>query len=131
MLFVGGDRLVRGASALASRIGVSPLAIGLTVVAAGTSAPALVDALQAAVQVSPAMSVGSNLFNILGILALTALAQPLAQGAITWADLWAMTALAALLTAFLATGRRLTRTEGAMLVVCYGAYTAYLVSASG
>ena len=42
-----------------------------------------------------------------------------------------MTALAALLTAFLATGRRLTRTEGAMLVVCYGAYTAYLVSASG
>lgn len=76
-LVVGGDLLVRGAERLATRLGVSPLLIGLTIVGFGTSTPELVTSLQAAFLGSPGISfgnvVGSNTANILLILGLTAL----------------------------------------------------------
>lgn len=83
LLTIGADVMVRGASSLASAIGISPLVVGLTVVAFGTSAP------EAAVSVQAAMSggngadlalgniVGSNIFNILFILGLSAVIAPL------------------------------------------------------
>ena len=83
LLTVGADVLVRGASRLASAVGISPLVVGLTVVAFGTSAP------EAAVSVQAAMTgaggadlalgniVGSNVFNILFILGLSAIIAPL------------------------------------------------------
>jgi cation:H+ antiporter len=82
LLFVGGDILVRGAVALARRLGVSPLLIGLTIVGFGTSTPELVTSVQAALVDSPGISignvVGSNIVNILFILGLTAMLAPIA-----------------------------------------------------
>jgi cation:H+ antiporter len=79
-LLVGGDLLVRGAVGVARRFGVSPLVIGLTLVGFGTSAPELVTSLSAALAGAPAIAlgnvVGSNIANILLILAVAALIRP-------------------------------------------------------
>jgi cation:H+ antiporter len=82
LLLVGGDVLVRGAVSLAQCIGVSPLVIGLTVVAFGTSAPELVVCVNAALSGAPEMAignvVGSNIANILLILGAAGLVMPIA-----------------------------------------------------
>lgn len=81
LLVVGGDLLVRGASKIASAMGVSSLVIGLTIVAFGTSSPELVVSLQASLDnrasLAVANVVGSNNFNILFILGACALIAPL------------------------------------------------------
>ncbi|MDQ8184679.1 calcium/sodium antiporter [Pelagicoccus sp. SDUM812002] len=81
LLFLGAEFLVRGASSFASRLGLSPLAVGLTVVAYGTSTPELVVSLQAALEgtadIAVGNVVGSNTFNIGVILGLTALICPI------------------------------------------------------
>lgn len=80
-LAVGGELLVRGATTVARLSGLTPAVIGLTVVAMGTSLPELVVSVLAARQGSPAIAIGnvigSNLFNIVGTLAITALVVPL------------------------------------------------------
>lgn len=82
LLTLGGESLVRGASSLASRMGLSPVLIGLTVVGFGTSTPELMVSLDAALGGSPDIAlgnvVGSNIANILLILGLTALIWPIA-----------------------------------------------------
>ncbi len=82
LLVVGGELLVRGASRTARRLGLSPLVIGLTVVAFGTSAPELAVSINSALggdgDLALGNVVGSNIFNILGILGLTAVITPLA-----------------------------------------------------
>ncbi len=81
LLTAGGDLLVRGASHLAALVGISPLVIGLTVVAFGTSAPELAVSVQAGLagqnEIAVANIVGSNIFNILFILGLCAMILPL------------------------------------------------------
>jgi cation:H+ antiporter len=81
LLYLGGELLVKSASRLARAWGISPLVIGLTVVAFGASAPELATSLLAAVQGSPEIAignvVGSNTTNIVLILALSALVYPL------------------------------------------------------
>ncbi len=81
LLVVGGDLLVRWASRLAKGLGVSPMVVGLTVVAFGTSAPELAVSLAAAWSGNPGIAlgnvVGSNIFNVLFILGLSALVAPL------------------------------------------------------
>jgi len=83
-LYGGGDLLVRHASRLARLLGVSPMAVGLTVVAFGTSAPELAATLVAAWRGEPELAlanvVGSNIANVGLILGLTALAYPLVAG---------------------------------------------------
>ncbi len=82
LLLVGAEMLVRGAIALARRLGVSQMLIGLTVVAYGTTAPELVVSMQAALGGAPAISVGnvvgSNIANMLLVLGSAALVWPLA-----------------------------------------------------
>lgn len=81
LLFVGAELLVRGASRVAWALGLSPLIVGLTVVAFGTSAPELAVSADAALQGQPEIAVGnvvgSNTFNVLLILGLSALIAPL------------------------------------------------------
>lgn len=81
LLYAGGEFLVRGARALATRLGISPLVIGLTVMAFGTSAPELAATLAAALRGVPDLGVGnvlgSNVANIGLILGLAALVRPL------------------------------------------------------
>jgi cation:H+ antiporter len=81
LLVSGGDLLVRGAVRIATRLGVSPLVIGLTLVGFGTSTPELVTSIQAALAGSPGIAygnvVGSNIANILLILGVAALVSPI------------------------------------------------------
>ena len=81
LLILGAEILVRGASRLAAVFGVSPLAIGLTIVAIGTASPEIAVSLQAAVNGQGDLTLGnvlgSNIFNILFILGLTALLAPI------------------------------------------------------
>ena len=81
ILVAGAELLVRGASRLAAALGISPLVIGLTVVAFGTSAPELAVSLQSTFNGQPDLAVGnvvgSNILNVLLILGLSALITPL------------------------------------------------------
>ncbi|MCU0495488.1 MAG: hypothetical protein MUD01_28185, partial [Chloroflexaceae bacterium] len=81
LLVVGGEFLVRGASSLAAAVGISPLVIGLTVVAFGTSSPEMAVSIQAGLAGNPDIAVGnvvgSNIFNVLFILGACALILPL------------------------------------------------------
>lgn len=82
LLVLGAELLVGGAARLAARLGISPLVVGLTVVALGTSAPELAVSISAAMSpggadVAMGNIVGSNIFNILVILGLTAVVAPL------------------------------------------------------
>ncbi|MEM0909056.1 MAG: calcium/sodium antiporter [Pseudomonadota bacterium] len=79
-LLIGGELLVRGASAIAVRLGISPLVVGVVIVGFGTSAPELVTCLRAALSGAPGIAigniVGSNIANILLILGAAALMRP-------------------------------------------------------
>ena len=81
-LVAGAELLVRGASRLALSFGISPLVVGLTVVAFGTSAPEMTVSVGAVLNGQTGLAlgnaVGSNIFNVLGILGLAALITPLA-----------------------------------------------------
>ena len=83
LLFLGGEGLVRGSVAIATRLGISKLVVGMVIVGFGTSAPELVVSLQAALAGSPDIAlgnvIGSNIANILLILGLAALLTPLAN----------------------------------------------------
>ena len=82
LLFVGGELLVRGSVATAERLRISPLIIGVTLVGFGTSAPELVTSIDAVIQGAPSIAigniVGSNIANVLLILAIGALLSPFA-----------------------------------------------------
>ena len=82
LLFAGGEWLVRGAVAVSRRLGISPLLMGMTIVAASTSSPELVVSLEAALEgrsdIAIGNVVGSNIFNILGVLGAAALIAPVA-----------------------------------------------------
>lgn len=83
LLYFGGEHLVRGSVALAHRLGVSPLLIGLTVVACGTSAPELVVSLVAVLDGAPGIAVGnvvgSNIANILLVLGAAGIVYPISR----------------------------------------------------
>lgn len=131
MLVAGGHLLVAAAVALATALGVSEATIGLTIVAIGTSLPEAATSLIAAARgrgdIAVGNVIGSNLFNILGILGITALYKPLTLGSITSIDLGMMLGVTVLTAAFILTHRRVGRYEGAFLVAAYVGYTAWLV----
>lgn len=125
--------LVQGAVALAAQLGMTETVIGLTVVAVGTSLPELMTTIVAVRKgqndVAFGNVIGSNIFNILGILGVTALVSPLAVPApIIALDIWVMIAATILLVVFSATGWRVGRREGGVLLACYVAYVALLIS---
>ncbi len=133
-LVIGANTLVSGATDLARSLGVSELILGLTVVAIGTSMPELVTSVVAALRGHRDLAVGnvigSNLFNILGVLGLTAILAPdgvpVAHSAITF-DIPVMTVVAVACLPLLFTGRVLRRWEGALFVTYAVIYTTYLV----
>lgn len=127
----GAGLLVDGATVLASAAGVSETVIGLTVVAVGTSLPELIACIIAVIRkhedVALGNIVGSNIYNILGILGLTAIIKPIEVPAeIARIDIWVMLGVTALLIVQLRSGWRLSRIEGAVLVALYCGYTALL-----
>ncbi|MDI5891825.1 calcium/sodium antiporter [Halomonas rhizosphaerae] len=131
LLIVGAEGLVRGASRLAARLGISSLIIGLTVVAFGTSSPELAVSLKAAIdgQAGLAMGnvVGSNIFNVLFILGLSALIVPLAVAQqLVRIDIPLMVALSVLVL-LLSLDEAIGRFDGLVLVTALAAYTTFLL----
>lgn len=134
LLTIGGEALVRGASTLASRMGISPFVIGLTVVGFGTSSPELAASVHAAVtgvgDIAVGNVVGSNIFNIAVILGLTAALAPIAidRGAVRTELVWTGAAALVPLVALVGLDGRGTigRISGGVLVA---AMTVYLVRA--
>jgi cation:H+ antiporter len=125
-LIVGAELLVRGASRLASRLGTSSLVIGLTVVAFGTSSPELAVSVEAALSGRATIAlgnvIGSNIFNVLFILGISALVAPLAVSQqLVRLDVPLMIALSGLVLAFAWNGA-VGRLEGLALVLGLAAY---------
>ena len=130
-LVVGGDVLVRGATSMAGRARLSPAVIGLTVVAAGTSLPELVVAVDAALSGAPDLAmgnvVGSNIYNILLILGVSALVSPLTTTSTTVRLEWPVMALASWTALLLARDGVLDRLEGAYFLAGLVAFVAWTV----
>ncbi len=130
----GGDRFVEGASGIAQGLGVSEAVIGLTIVAAGTSLPELATSVVAAVKGRPGLAlgnvIGSNIFNVLMVLGLSATIRPLPFGGIGNFDLGTLLVASVLFWLFgwLFRERTITRAEGAVLVAVYVGYVAVLIS---
>lgn len=126
VLVFGSNLLVTNAIVVAESLGVSQAIIGLTIVAAGTSMPELATSVVAALRKQPDIAigniVGSNIFNILGILGIASLISPLTAPGIAWSDYAAMILFTVLLIPLLYTGRLLHRVEGAFLLALYGVY---------
>ena len=129
LLFVGGEALVRGAVGTARALNISPLLIGLTVVAMATSAPELVVSLQAALENRPSLAignvVGSNIANILLILGIAAIISPLpCQRALVYRDGAMMVAGAGLLTVLGVYGL-IARWHGALMLIALAGFIFY------
>lgn len=129
LLVVGAEALVRGASKIAAAVGISPLVIGLTVVAFGTSAPELAVGAQAALSgngdIALGNVIGSNIFNILVIIGLSAIIVPLVvhQQLVRW-DVPLVIALSVLVL-ILGLDGKLGRIEGALLFLGLIAFVGY------
>jgi len=131
MLLAGAELLVRGASRLALSLGISPLVIGLTVVAYGTSAPELAISIGATLDGQPDIAlgnvIGSNIANVLLILGVSALITPLVVARqLIWLDVPIMVGVS-LLVLVLALNGQLDRWVGAALLLGGVAYTALQV----
>lgn len=132
-LIFGGRYFVDGASGIARSLGVSESVIGLTLVAAGTSLPELATSVVAALKKNPGIAIGnvigSCLFNVFFIIGTAATISPLPLGGITQTDMLTLVGASVLLWFFgLVIGdRKITRVEGTFMVLCYIAYTAWLI----
>ena len=133
---VGARFLVDGAIGFAVSFGISETVIGLSIVAVGTSLPELATSLVAAARrhgdIAFGNILGSNVYNIFGILGITAAVHPLTiPPEIIKLDIWVMAAAAVLLIVFALTGSRISRSEGAIFLGGYAAYLGYLAATAG
>lgn len=132
-LIGGGQLFVEGASGVARNLGVSESIIGLTLVAGGTSLPELATSVTAALKKNPGIAIGnvigSNLFNIFFVLGCSASIAPLPMGNINNMDMAVLIGSSVLfwLVGWFFRKRTITRPEGALLVLCYVAYTTWLI----
>ncbi len=136
LLAGGASALVEGAVGLASALGVSETVIGLTIVSAGTSMPELITSIVAARRgqsdIAVGNVVGSNIFNVLGILAVTAIIHPLSTPPeIAARDDWWMIGASLLLFPLMKSGMVVSRREGAVLLIGYCLYVGVLLRAAG
>lgn len=131
MLALGSHAFVQGAELLAAELGVSPALIALTIVAVGTSLPEMATSIVAAARdegdIAVGNVVGSNAFNLMGILGIAALARPITRGDVSPVDFGVMIAFALLMLPLMRTGYRIGRIEGGLLVAGYLAYLWWLV----
>lgn len=130
LLVGGGHCLVKGAVALAKHWGVSEAIIGLTIVAAGTSLPELATSVVAALRKQADIAVGniigSNIFNILFILGIAGLINPLTSPGIGLVDIGVMLGVSLVLLPLMWSGYRINRWEGLFLLAAYGGYLYHL-----
>ena len=133
---VGARFLVDGSVSLARSYGVSDTIVGLTIVAVGTSMPELVTSVIAALRrqgdVALGNIIGSNLYNLLGILGITAIIKPIpVPPEMLGVDVWVLAAATAAVILFAFRGMKIFRLEGLALVAGYGGYMAWLLWTAG
>lgn len=129
---MGADLLLHGALGLARDFGVSEAVIGLTLVALGTSLPELATSVMAALRkhgdVALGNVIGSNIFNLLGIMGITSFFGPLVvPPGILHFDLWVMLASSLVILPFVFLHKNLTRFWGWILTILYATYVFYLL----
>ena len=137
-LVLGSNWLVESAVVFAKALGVSDVVIGLTIVAAGTSLPEVATSITAALRgerdIAVGNVVGSNTFNILGCLGLSAMvggnAGLVVPASVLNFDLWVMIAVALACLPVFISGRQIARWEGGVFLAYYLAYVTYLVLAT-
>ena len=124
LIMVGSQFLVTGASDFARYMGMSEWAIGITIVAAGTSTPELVTCLSAVLKgrhgISAGALIGSDLYNILGVLGTAAVIRPLAVNEAGIGSVWLLLGGVSLVAICLRTGWRISRGEGIFLACIAG-----------
>jgi cation:H+ antiporter len=128
-LYFGGEWLVDSAVTLAAAAGMSQATIAVTVIAVGTSLPELVASLMALrtgqADLAIGNVIGSNLFNLLGILGVTAISFGVDMRLLEWLDIGVMALLTVVLVPLVVTARRLERWEGVLLLLTYLGYVNY------
>lgn len=132
ILIKGADWLVNGAVAVAKQLGMSPLIIGLTIVAMGTSAPEVAASVKAALENSPGIAVGnvygSNIANLALVGGLCAMIRPISVSRIAiFRDIPLMLATALLLFGIFYTGQSLDRVEGFFMLVLFGMVITFMI----
>jgi len=141
LLVAGSQAMVSAAVQVASSMGVSEVVIGLTIVAAGTSLPEVAASIMASLKgerdIAVGNVIGSCVFNLLGVLGVSALVAPLSGHAalplppeVARFDLWVMLAAFVACLPVLLTNREIARWEGGLFLAYYVAYSAYLVLAA-
>lgn len=136
LLIFGARVLVDSATTIARGAGISELVIGLTIVAAGTSMPELATSAVAALRRQPDIAIGnvlgSNIFNIFGILGVTCIVRPqMVADQVFVLDGPVMLGLSVLLLPLMFSASRISRAEGVVLLACYGGYLATLFLMTG
>ncbi len=127
----GGQMVVNSAKIIAATLGMGETLIGLTVVAIGTSLPELVTSIVAARKgesgIAMGNAVGSCIFNILFILGITGVIKPMTADGAFFIDTGILIGISALMLLFAFTKKKISRPEGAICVLIYVAYTAYII----
>ncbi|MDP1548046.1 MAG: calcium/sodium antiporter [Anaerolineales bacterium] len=121
LVVTSGHYLVESASNLARAFGVTEWVIGVTIVAAGTSAPELVTSLIAVLRgrygISAGNLIGSDIFNLLGVLGLAALLQPMGISDAAYSSLYVLSGMVILVVIMMRTGWKISRWEGGLLIL--------------
>jgi cation:H+ antiporter len=121
LIVTSGHFLVESASSLARAFGVSEWVIGVTIVAAGTSAPELVTSLIAVLRgrygISAGNLIGSDIFNLLGVLGLAALLKPMSIDPSAYSSMYLLSGMVILVVIMMRTGWKISRWEGGLLVL--------------
>jgi len=120
LIAASAELLVEAASSIASSLGLSEWAIGITIVAAGTSLPELTTSMIAAARGQYGLSlgniIGSDIFNVLGVLGVTAVVHPVRIGPEASGSILALLGMVTVAVIFMRTGWRLSRLEGVILI---------------
>ncbi len=130
-IIFGGDMVVDNASEIAVKLGMSKTLVGLTIVAIGTSLPELVTSVVAAKKgnsgIAMGNAIGSCIFNILFILGIASSLSPIKVDPDLLVDTIILLGVAVMTLIFAKTKESVNRAEGAVMVLCYCAYTAYII----
>ena len=130
-IVVGGDMVVDSATSIATSFGMSANLVGLTIVAVGTSLPEFVTSVVAIkkgeTEIAIGNVIGSNIFNILLVLGLAALINPISMSMFAFIDIIFMVLITFLLYIFMKKNNSLVKSQGIIFIVLYIAYMAYTI----
>ncbi|WP_296558340.1 calcium/sodium antiporter [uncultured Acetobacterium sp.] len=131
-IIFGANLVVNGASEIAALFGLSETLIGLTIVAIGTSLPELITSVVAAKKgendIAVGNIVGSNIFNVLFVMGVSAVIYPVDIAIENYADLWILLAAMLVVVPMMYTSKKISRWEGVLMMLGYVAYTVFIIT---